>query len=112
MDEAWSLIRENIDTDSPVGADKFLGCYHRVFDAPDDAFEDCLPGHVTGERIMPDGEKKPTFVTKRDANKANQTSVQSDSHSKKKTKGTKTPKMCRYMEYDMEDFFKSCIERY
>ena len=61
---------------------------------------------------MPDGEKKLTFVTKRDANKANQTAGKPDSQANKKTKGTKAPKMCRYMEYDMEDFFKSCIERY
>ena len=107
MDSTWAMIRQGITTDKPEKAGKFLGCNHNEFQAPADAFADTLPGYVTGIRVMPDGETKPTFVTKADLKKQ-----QSNISTELDKDNTKSPQSCRYMEYDMEDFFKSCVERY
>ena len=107
MDKTWEKIRQGIATDKPSKAGKFLGCDHKEFKAPAEAFADTLPGYVTGIRVMPDGEAKPTFVTKADLKKQ-QSNISTETEKIEK----KPPQHCRYMEYDMEDFFKSCVDRY
>jgi hypothetical protein len=109
FDEAWKLIRRDskgvgIDTDDPQPTGKFLGCTHKVFEAPANAFNDCLPAAVTGIRVMPDGEVKPQFQTKAQVLKAQLEGAEltTPGHSTK----------VRYIEYDMEDFFESCCKRY
>jgi hypothetical protein len=79
---------------------------HRTFEAKGDAF-DCLPKPVTGIRVMPDGVVKPAFFTKKQVRDAE---INKTAGVSKPTSG-ETP-ICRYIEYDMEDFFKSCTERY
>ena len=111
FEEAWKLIRRDsktnkgIDTDTPEPTGKFLGCQHKVFEAKKDAFDN-LPGPVTGIRVMPDGTQKSQFVTKKQARDAELEGAEINV-----PKGRETD-IVRYIEYDMEDFFKSCVDRY
>ena len=116
MEDAWKELREKrgdekgIDMDDPTDLRReegctFLGCKMKIIEPPKGEFEDVLPGHPTGIRYNDDGTTKTVFVSKSQKRKAN-----------RNPKGTEEPAPeavpARYLEYDMEEFWESCVAKY
>ena len=83
----------------------------RIVNPPKDAQCDCLPGHPSGIRKNEDGTTKAIFESKAQVRRRQKkerlgSSLGSEEFHQKK------PQDCRYIEYDMSDFWVACVDRY
>jgi hypothetical protein len=95
ISEAWNRVRKHIKTEVPTPAGKYLGCQHTVLERQ---IKDCEhPRHpaVTPDVLSASGRQR-----------------QKDLDELKPPKGQKGNVTIRCMQYDMADFFKSCVDRY
>ena len=93
----------------------FLGCNHRIVIPPKEGIDDSLPGPPSGIRTLPDGSQKTVFESKAqqtDRRTAEAKSGAEKPHWLKDEYHHKKPVGVRYFEYEMCDFWQSCVDRY
>jgi hypothetical protein len=100
--KGWKLVRQHVKTDEPLPLDKYLGCEHRSSNVPASSFADSA-------RELFHWPPLPTEAKEPPASKGGGSDAASRARNASSYEGLGD---VRLLEYDMSEFFRSCVEKY
>ena len=103
MTRGWELIRQGVEMDDPTGLGRFLGCEHKL-STKTVKWQGMMPTDLD-----PPAPKQPKSAT---SGSIPAPAPHDPRGIEQENIAKRNEKEVRVIEYDMKDFFKSCVDLY